>query len=121
MKFMVLMAEGDHFANWDRASEETRQRVYADFDAFSTAVAERGTIVAGEALDHPRRARTVQPRSQSGGDRPVTEGPYAETVEQLGGFFLIDVASFEDAVELAKLLPREYLLEVREVLEVETG
>lgn len=113
MKFLVLMAEPDHFARWSAADDELQQRVGADFQAFTEAVAARGSIVAGEALAHPDEARTVRP------DRSVTEGPYSETVEQLGGFFVIDVADRETAVELAALLPVEYALEVRPILDIE--
>jgi hypothetical protein len=115
MKFLILMAEQDHFQKWDNASTELRSRVYADFDAFSKAVEERGAIVGGEALANSATARTLRP----GPDRSVTDGPYAETVEQLGGFFVIDVAGIDEAVELARLLPQEYSLEVREVVEVD--
>lgn len=115
MKFLVLMAETDHFAKWSAADDEARQRAMAAFQAFSDAVEKRGSIVAGEALADPGEARTVRP----GG--AVTEGPYAETAEQLGGFFLIDVADRDTAVELAGLLPEEYALEVRPVEDVEGG
>jgi hypothetical protein len=108
------MAEADHFEKWEAADDAHRERVYADFRAFSEAVAARGAIVAGDALDRPATARSVRP----GTERPVTEGPYAETVEQLGGFYLIDVADLDSAVELAALLPREYTVEVRPTLEV---
>ena len=115
MRFLVLMAEQDHFDTWERADDATRERVYADFRAFSEAVRSRGSIVAGDALDRPATARTVRP----GADRAVTDGPFAETVEQLGGFYLIDVPGLDAAVELAALLPREYTVEVRPTLEVE--
>ena len=114
MRFLVLMAEEGHFDKWEAADDALRERVYADFRAFSDAVAARGSIVAGDALDRPGTARTVQP----GADRPVTDGPYAETVEQVGGFYLIDVPDLDVAVEVAALLPREYTVEVRPTLEV---
>lgn len=116
-RFLLLMAEPDHFAKWDAADEALRERVFADFRAFTAAVRERGSFRGGEALAHPDQARTVR----AGADErrpPATEGPYAETVEQLGGFYLIDVADRETAVELAALLPREYDIEVRECLDV---
>lgn len=113
MKYLILLAEDDHFAHWDQADESQHQRVSADFGRFVEAVGKRGRIVAGEALEHPKRARTVQP----GGT--VTDGPYAETIEQLGGFYLIDVPTREEAIELAGLLPDEYKREVREVIEVQ--
>ena len=115
MRFLVLMAEADHFAKWEAADDALRERVYADFRAFAEAVRERGAIVSGDALDRPETARSVRP----GADRPVTEGPFAETVEQLGGFYLVDVADLATAVEVAALLPREYTVEVRPTIEVD--
>jgi len=114
VRFLVLMAEPDHFDTWEGADDALRERVYADFRAFSEAVRSRGSIVAGDALDRPSTARTVRP----GSDRAVTDGPFAETVEQLGGFYLVDVPDLDVAVELAALLPREYTVEVRPTLEV---
>jgi hypothetical protein len=115
MRFLVLMAEANHFDKWEASDDAHRQRVFADFEAFSKAVQDRGSMVAGDALDRPDTARSVQP----GPDRLVTDGPYAETVEQTGGFFLIDVPDLDTAVELATLLPKEYVVEVRPTLEVE--
>lgn len=115
MRFVLLMAEDGHYDKWDAADEALRERVVSDFQAFDAAVAERGSVVGGDALGRPETARTVRP----GADRPVTDGPFAETVEQIGGFYVIDVESIDVAVELAALLPREYSVEVRPVLEVE--
>lgn len=115
VKFVLLMAEQDHFDKWDAADQALRDRVVADFQAFDAAVAERGSVVGGDALGRPETARTVRP----GPDRAVTDGPFAETVEQIGGFYVIDVESIDVAVELAALLPQEYTVEVRPVLEVD--
>jgi len=112
MKYVILLAEEDHFARWDEAGQSKRQQDAGDFARFVEAVGQRGRIVAGEALVHPELARTVQP----GG--AVTDGPYAETTEQLGGFYLIDVPTRADAVELAALLPDQYRREVREILQM---
>ncbi|WP_307828056.1 YciI family protein [Nocardioides sp. SYSU D00038] len=109
MKFLLLMAEAEHFERWDAADDEARERTFAAFAAFDEAVEQRGSIVGGEALDRPATARTVRP----GTPRHVTAGPFAETVEQTGGFYVIDVPSLDDAVELAGLLPAEYTIEVR--------
>lgn len=115
MRFLVLMAEEDSFAKWEKADDALRERVVGDFNAFAEAVGQRGTIVAGDALDRPEAARSVQP----GVERTVTDGPFAETVEQLGGFYVIDVPDLSTAVELATLLPREYTVEVRPTLEID--
>ena len=113
MKFVLLMAEEGHYDKWDAADEAMRERVVADFEAFDAAVAARGSVVGGEALARPDTARTVRP----GAGRPVTDGPFAETVEQIGGFYVIDVESRDGAVELAAQRPREYIVEVRPVPE----
>ncbi|MFL6152872.1 MAG: YciI family protein [Ornithinibacter sp.] len=115
MRFLVLLAEEDHFDRWDAADEALRQRTFDDFNRFADAVRARGSILAGDALGRPETARTVRP----GDGRAVTEGPYAETVEQVGGFYLIDVPDHGTAVEVAALLPAEYTIEVRPTLEVE--
>jgi hypothetical protein len=115
VRFLVLLAEEDHFDKWDKADDALRRRVVGDFTAFDEAVKKRGTIVAGDALDRPGTARSVQP----GPERTVTDGPYAETVEQLGGVYLVDLPDLATAVECAALLPREYVVEVRPTVEVE--
>jgi hypothetical protein len=115
VKFLVLMAEEDHYARWDALDDAARDEMFAGFDAFARAVEERGSVLAGDALAAPAEARTVRP----GDDRPVVAGPYAETVEQVGGFFLIEVPDLEAAVELARRLPRNITAEVRPVLDME--
>jgi hypothetical protein len=115
VRFLVLLASPDHFDSWDAADEEERERAFEAYRAFAHGVRARGSIVAGDALHRPERARTIGP----GADRAVTEGPYAETVEQLGGFYLIDVPDLDTAVELAALLPRDCTVEVRPTLEVD--
>lgn len=114
MKFVLLMAEQDHFARWDASSQRDRDEVFAAFEAFGEAVAQRGSVVGGEGLLAPDQARTLSPVT-----REVTEGPYAETAEQVGGFFVIDVPDLDAAVELGGLLPPQFTVEVRPALEVE--
>ncbi len=116
MKFVVLLAETEPEA-WEAATAEEREAVYAAHLAFERAVAERGSIVAGEALEMPSTARTLSPATASG--RVVTDGPYAETAEKLGGFMVIDVADLDEAVELCHLLPAAYTIEVRPVMDLE--
>ncbi|MCW2794639.1 YciI family protein [Nocardioides sp.] len=114
MKFLVLMAEAEHFARWDAATDDERQAVFDCFRAFTEAVRERGSVLGGEALAAPTEARTLRP----GPGRAVTEGPYAETVEQTGGFYLVELPDRDAAVELAELLPSAYTVEVRPVIDV---
>jgi hypothetical protein len=114
MKYIVLMAapEGD----WDAASPEQRQQEMDAHTAFHKAVAERARMLAGEALADSSRARTLR---HADGRPVVTEGPFAEGVEQLGGFYLLDADSDQTVLDLCGLLPPSYAVEVRPVIEIE--
>jgi hypothetical protein len=114
MRFLVLLASKDHFDTWDNADDVLRDRVIGDYNAFGDAVRQCGTLVVGDALGRPETARSLRP----GDERVVTDGPFAETKEQIGGFYLIDAPNLAKAVELAGLLPREYTIEVRPTLGV---
>lgn len=103
------MAETDHYERWHRITDDERAAVFAAFSAFSAAVAERGTVVAGEGLAPPSEARTVR----AGAERAVTDGPYTETTEQVGGLWIVDLPDLDTAVELARLLPESFTVEVR--------
>jgi hypothetical protein len=112
------MAEEDHHARWDDLDEVGRKEMFDRFDDFARAVEERGAMLGGDALAAPEEGRTLRPGAQ---DRPVVTGPFAETVEQLGGFFLIDVPDLDTAVDLARLLPSSFVVEVRPIIDVEPG
>lgn len=114
MKFLILLAEEDHFDRWDAADEQQRTESFAAYKAFGEAVRREGELITGDALQRPGTARTLH----RGRDRLVTDGPYAETTEQLGGFYLIDVPDFATATALASLLPRELTIEVRPTLNI---
>jgi hypothetical protein len=109
VQFLVLLTAPDHFTRWATLSPQQIDDAVACFQSFAKAVQERGEIVAGDALFPPDAARTVQ----MGPDRAVTDGPFTETVEQLAGFYVIDVDSHETAVDLVKLLPDNIAVEVR--------
>jgi hypothetical protein len=110
VRFLVLMAEEDHFARWEAASEEEQQAFFDGLAAFTAAVRDRGQVLFGEALDRPERASTLR-------NGTVTAGPYAETVEQVGGFYVVDLPSADVALETARLLPVP-AVEVRPILEM---
>lgn len=114
MKAVVLMAAPE--ARWAEATPEERQVVMDAHTAFHKAVAERATMLAGEALAESPEARTLR---HVDGSTIVTEGPYAETAEQLGGFYLVEAESMDVVLELAALLPAWYAVEVRPVVDVE--
>jgi len=115
MRFLILLGGVEHFERWDAADEEQRDSHVRAYRAFADAVRERGDLVVGDALTRPEEARCVQP----GARRMVTDGPFAETVEQLGGFYVVDLPDLGSAVEVATLLPAEHLVEVRPTLGIE--
>ncbi len=115
MHFLILLGGDDHFDDWEAADDEVRERSFRDYNAFANAVRKRGSLIVGDALHRPETARSVQP----GEARLVTDGPFAEAAEQIGGFYLIDVPDLDIAVELARLLPRECSVEVRPTLGIQ--
>jgi hypothetical protein len=110
VRFLVLLAEENHFARWEAATEHEQQAHFDGLAAFTAAVRERGEVLLASALDRPERAVTLR-----GGAR--ADGPYAETAEQVGGIYVVDLPTHEDAVETARLLPVP-AVEVRPILEV---
>jgi hypothetical protein len=101
---------------WDTATAEQRQEVMDAHTAFHKAVAERATMLAGEALAESPEARTLR---HVDGVPVVTQGPYAETVEQIGGCYLVEAESLDLVVEISHLLPSSYAIEVRPVIDIE--
>jgi hypothetical protein len=115
MKYLALIyGDADR---WD-SMEETQQEAMRDqYRAFAQDAGQRGALVGGFELDSPATATTLR----SGENGPlVTDGPFAETKEQLGGYFLLECDSLDDAIELAGKIPAAKqggAVEVRPVLE----
>lgn len=109
----VVLLPGDEGA-WERASEEERKAVYAQHEEFARLVAERGMRITGGAeLTHSREARVVR---GSLDEVTVTEGPYAETVEQLSGFYLVEADDLDALLAVCGLLAGDEAVEVRAVV-----
>ena len=113
MRYLLLLY-GDAAA--EAALDDGERRAIVDAHmALVARLAERGALVAAEALAGGERARMVRPGAAG---RPlVTDGPFAETKEQLGGFYLVDCATDEEASELAAEIPPSpgLVVEVRPV------
>jgi hypothetical protein len=101
MTTYAVLLPGDE-STWDNATPEHRTTTYALHEKFAKALAERGhTITGGAELTHSREARALR---GSGAEAVLTEGPYAETVEQLTGFYLVESDDLEDLVEACRIL-----------------
>jgi hypothetical protein len=113
MRFLLLLY-GDEAAEAALGAEGRRQ-IVEEHMAFSVRLRDEGKLIHGEGLNASRTARTLRRR-----DRTVTDGPYAETHEQLGGFYLVECADMDEALRIAGELPGSPSLIV-EVRPVETG
>jgi hypothetical protein len=101
-------------------AEQTEAEMAAEMaahDAFTGWLVERGWLNGGEALQPASTAMTVRLR---GGQRLVTDGPFAETKEEIGGFYIVDVPTLDDALEAASRLPgvETGAIEVRPIMEL---
>jgi len=87
---------------WDSFSAEQREQVYARYRTFADDARRAGVIVGGDELASTRDATTVRVRD---GEALVTDGPYAEIKEALGGYFVFECDSIDDAVDYAARIP----------------
>ncbi|MDJ0498868.1 MAG: YciI family protein [Acidimicrobiia bacterium] len=84
------------------ATPEDQAKVMEEYYKFTASITERGINLGGEALDGIDTATTVRVRNN---ETLTTDGPFAETKEVLGGFYLIDVADLDEAIAVAAELP----------------
>jgi hypothetical protein len=98
---------------------EDAQRIYGEYAAFTEQLEAREARLGGEALVGIEAATTVRVRN---GEAITTDGPFAETKEQLGGFYLIEAADLDEALELARACPGAWYgsVEVRPVWDWES-
>ena len=102
MTTYVVLLPGDE-AVWEAANEEERAAVFARHEEFSRLLAERGhTVTGGAELTHSRGAKVVRARPEGG--TVVADGPYAEAVEQLSGFYVVDSDDLDDLLEICGIL-----------------
>lgn len=114
MQFMLILNEtSDDFA---RRNDPTQANDYwGGWTTFIGAMAQAGVIVKGDGLHGPHTATTLRVRD---GKRVVEDGPFADTKEQLGGYFVIDVEDLDAALDWAAKAPSAFTasVEVRPVL-----
>ena len=114
MQYMLLIYADE--ADWETYSEEERRAIYAEYGKLNGELRAQGKLISGDELQPIATATTVQVRA---GDAVVTDGPFAETKEALGGFYLIDADSLDEAIEWAGRIPsaRYGTIEVRPVVD----
>ncbi|MGW0480435.1 MULTISPECIES: YciI family protein [Nonomuraea] len=100
MKFLLIMHVNPLI--WDSLTEEERDEVMNGHGAFMDTVKRSGELLGTAALAEPAQSAVVRVRD---GVPAVTDGPYLEAKEYLGGYYLVECESRERALELAALIP----------------
>jgi hypothetical protein len=114
MKYLCLIYENEK--NWESKPQAESEAIMGEYFAFTDEIRRNGKYIAGEALQPTHTATTVRVRN---GKVSTTDGPFAETKEQLGGFYLIEAKDLNDAIQVAAKIPsaRLGLIEVRPVVD----
>jgi hypothetical protein len=100
MQYMLLIYNDPH--GWESMSEAQRGEVFNAYGTFTAELQASGKMVAGDALQATDTATSVRVRD---GETLTTDGPFAETKEVLGGYYLIDVETLDEALEWAARIP----------------
>jgi len=113
MRYMLQIYSPDGY--WDSLADEERRALYAAYFAFTFDVSEAGVLVGSHELEPAATATSVRVRD---GETLVTDGPFAETKERLGGYYVVDVESLDEALEWAARIPsaRHGTIEVRPIV-----
>jgi hypothetical protein len=117
-QYMLLIY--DEEAQRASATEEDMARVMQEYYAYTDSLTQRGALKEGAPLDPISTAKTVRVRD---GQALVVDGPFAETKEQLGGFYMVECDTVDQAVEAAKMCPgaKYGSVEVRPIMQITAG
>jgi len=100
VQYMALIYAEE--GGWEALSDDERERWYARYRSFADEAKAAGVMLGGDELAPTRDATTVRVR---GDETLVTDGPYAEVKEALGGYFLLECGSMEEALDWAARIP----------------
>ena len=115
MQYILLIYENE--AEIKARKNEENQKIFGEYMAFTQSIAQTGHYKGGNPLQPTTTATTVRVRN---GKRQTTDGPFAETREQLGGYYLVDAKDLDEAIGIAERIPGARLgsIEVRPVMPV---
>lgn len=100
MKYLLLIYGNE--GHWGTLKEAEQMKIYQEYTAFTEDVKKSGQYLGGNELKPVETATTVRVRN---GKRTVTDGPFAETKEQLGGYYLMEAKDLDEALDLAARIP----------------
>ena len=112
MQYLMMIYANE--AEYGKIDPATLQKVYAEYGAFTQSIVQSGNFKAGDRLRPVDTATTVRGRD---GKTLTTDGPFAETREQLGGYYLIEAKDLDEALAIAAKIPsaRYGSIEVRPI------
>jgi hypothetical protein len=115
MRYMLLIYNEE--ASWGAMSEQEQGRIFGEYMAYTEDIQANGQHLAGDPLQPIATATTVRVRD---GKTLTTDGPFAETKEQLGGYYIVEAKDLDEAIALAARIPGAYYgsVEVRPIWEV---
>jgi len=113
MQYLLLIYGAENA--WTAMSEAERNTMFADYQSFTDDIKKSGHYLGGNPLQPTHTATTVRVRD---GKSSTTDGPFAETREQLGGYYLVDARNLDEATGIAARIPgaRAGSIEVRPVM-----
>lgn len=115
MKYILLIYHDE--SNWNKQTDTERAQIYGEYRQLVEQLQSSGHYVAGDELQLATTASTVRVRD---GKSLVTDGPFAETREQIGGFFIVEAKDQNEANSIATRIPsaRDGAIEVRPIAEM---
>lgn len=113
MQYLLLIYERE--ADWNTMNEKEKGTIFQEYMAFTQGIMKSGHHRAGDALQPVSTATTVRVRN---GKTVTTDGPFAETREQLGGYYLVEAKDLDEAIAIAARIPsaRYGSVEVRPIM-----
>jgi hypothetical protein len=118
MKYLLTIYNDE--SGWREVTPEQSGQIMAAYEAFGRAATEAGVMLGGEGLQPTSTATTVRVRD---GETVTSDGPFAETREQLGGYYLLDCRDLDDAIGWAARVPgaQQGSIEVRPVMDYDAA
>ena len=115
MEYMLLIYTNE--AEGKQLSDAQHQQIFQEYMAFNQDISKSGKRKGGAPLEQTPTATTVRVRN---GKTVVTDGPFAETKEQLGGYFLVEANDLDEAISIASRIPGAKFgsIEVRPVMKI---
>lgn len=115
VKYFVLLAGYGEMPGWDELTPDEQEAGMAKHVAFDEACANKSDVelVGGEALAEGSMATTLRTK---GGELTITDGPYAEAAEHIGGYYVLDAPDLDTVIDLCRILPG-YDIDIRPVID----